>query len=828
MPEQGATQQRYRTPAEAAEEALSLEKKLLEVSEKRLDFLIAQARAQTTLIETIKQKRKEVADSLSEEQNLQKKVMEAQQNVVKGEDKEKIHLEGILKEHTDRLKQQKLTTAALQAALDKELIILDIEQKMRDLEKEKLENVQMYLGKFGEVFDLHRKHYDILKKIEIFEEASLIRAAAFLAVLEQVVKKFLEFDKATTKFRIDFGILRQDSTSMYETFRQIGQEFAAVGVKIEDAADAAEALGNEFGGVAKTSKDLVETAGLFKAQLGVAQESSAGFLRNISAISKSTAQSNVNMAYVASSLSAAAGVPLNMVMQDVAKFSGNALALVSRMPIQMVKTAVAAREMGTTVNRMADSSAQLLNFTENVTAEMEASVLVGQAINLQKARELAYHRDIEGSTREILRIAKQIDFQNLDFFQMQAFAAATGRSVDELMKMIQAQRQLQEAKGIEGLKDEVAQYERLKGLRESDLKNAALQREETVKTMANQERTLALQQQWNQLLMETSKLMFPIVSGILQGLTFLVKYGPALASLGGLVVLFDMMIAKFIPLESAAVSFYVEIRKPFELLAKFFPKIGVWISTLLTKFGFAASVISKLSFLGPFLRVLPIIGYVITAIQFLISWWTHFRELAKDHNWFVAGFYAIGLAVYDVLLKPFVDLYKWIKKHLGAHSPSEIGLAIVKGIVGVGTMLYDALTSPFRRGFAWILDHVPGMGGLAERLRGGMTGALRDGGVLEKKAAQVDILQQPTTIAAGPVAATPTTPVAVDSTPDQKKQDDKDSGTMAEILKAINLLNSNLMAGRIGVYIDGQLMSATIARQTLFKGGYGVNQAKIA
>ena len=48
---------------------------------------------------------------------------------------------------------------------------------------------------------------------------------------------------------------------------------------------------------------------------------------------------------------------------------------------------------------------------------MEASVLLGKSMNLQKARELAYHRDITGLNKEIVKLAKDANFEQLDPFQ---------------------------------------------------------------------------------------------------------------------------------------------------------------------------------------------------------------------------------------------------------------------------------------------------------------------------------------------------------------------------------------------------------------------------
>ena len=109
------------------------------------------------------------------------------------------------------------------------------------------------------------------------------------------------------------------------------------------------------------------------------------------------------------------------------------------------------------------------------------------------------------------------------------------------------------------------------------------------------------------------------------------------------------------------------------------------------------------------------------------------------------------------------------------------------------------------------------MGSIAKILRGGISGALKPEATQE----------QPTTVTTTPIAGVAKPTVVTEPPTAQKTQQDQDSNTLAEILKAVNTLNSNMLAGKIGVYMDGQLLSSTLARQTAFKGGYGVNNVNI-
>ncbi len=699
--------------------------------------------------------------------------------------------------------------------------------KRKEEDERRFERGMAYVGKLGDIFKMQQNHYMNLKNSTVLQGKQLLLAASLLAVFQTQFELFKTMDESLAKFRISMGMMRSDAERVSKSIKEVATQFAHIGVSMDIAATSVAALANEFGGTMKISQDLVENVSILKAQLGVSEEVSAGFLRNMGALSRSTAQSQVHMTYLANEMTAAAGIPLNLVMQDVAKMSANALAMVSKMPLAIVKSAVSARQMGTTINKMADASANLLNFTESVQAEMEASVLIGEAINVQQARQLAYQGKIVESTKAIVREAKRINFERLDYFQMQAFATASGRSADEILRMIQAQRQLQEARGMDGLKDEVALYDRLQTSRESDLKNMDLQRKLMVQQMANQARLDQLQQQWNQLWMETMRVMYPVLNIALQLATVLVRIGPQLVILStGLNKIFGVseMLAK--AWSGGAVS----IARITLGVAKFGDRFiavmamvlkpikSIW--TLLSKIPF---IMNALKFAAPFTKAIPVIGWIITAFQFIYNMFKRYQEFTKaGDNPILAGLKAIGYALYDTLLAPFVKVWDWIKRIFVGESPSKLGLGIVRGIVEVQAMIFDALTYPWRHFLAWVADKIPGMGGIAKKLRGGLRGGLQDVGVLEKKAATPEVTPLEVNTAATP---TPTTTVTPIPTPEEQKRREQDSLSLANILAAINQLNANLQAGKIGVYIDGQLMSATLSRQTQFKGGYGVNVA---
>ena len=85
----------------------------------------------------------------------------------------------------------------------------------------------------------------------------------------------------------------------------------------------------------------------------------------------------------------------------------------------------------------------LLNFENSINRQLEASVLLGREINLDKARELALNGDLVGATKEMLHnIGGEAEFNQMNVLQRRALAEAMGVSVQELSKMVKNQDKL--------------------------------------------------------------------------------------------------------------------------------------------------------------------------------------------------------------------------------------------------------------------------------------------------------------------------------------------------------------------------------------------------
>ncbi len=337
-------------------------------------------------------------------------------------------------------------------------------------------------------------------------------------VLLKMVDIFNVLDTSAAKFRQEMGFTRTFTQGIDAAARQVAFDFGHIGVNAEKAYEAVAGITKNLFSSMSVTPALVRDISILSAQLGISADVSSEFMKNMGIAFRSTAGAQSNMTFFTAALSEAAGVPLNQVMQDVNNATKNSYQFIAKTGMSLIKAAIEARRMGTSLESATQTSRSLLNFTQNVKDEMEASVLVGQAINLQKARELAYHRDIRGLNQEILKIMKDTNFENLDPFQQDAVARALGKSAGELADMAQAERQRLdwERSTDPVVQSQLRAYKSMMAATESIAKENGKNMRLQLQIKANQAAIASITQSWNAILNRIGEAVLPYIDFVLK------------------------------------------------------------------------------------------------------------------------------------------------------------------------------------------------------------------------------------------------------------------------------------------------------------------------
>ena len=108
----------------------------------------------------------------------------------------------------------------------------------------------------------------------------------------------------------------------------------------------------------------------------------------------------------------------------------------------MVEAAIVAKKLGTNLDAVAGTMEGMLDFAGSTSKAMEASVMVGRDINIQKMQELSLAGDAVGVLEEQKRLlGDEASFNNMNLLQRKALAESLGLSVEEASKMISKQEE---------------------------------------------------------------------------------------------------------------------------------------------------------------------------------------------------------------------------------------------------------------------------------------------------------------------------------------------------------------------------------------------------
>tara|TARA_R110002153_G_scaffold120002_1_gene265143 strand:+ start:1150 stop:3606 length:2457 start_codon:yes stop_codon:yes gene_type:complete len=134
---------------------------------------------------------------------------------------------------------------------------------------------------------------------------------------------------------------------------------------------------------------------------------------------------------------------LNKDIESAAKISGNLRANFGGSTSELVSAVFQAKLLGMTLDQTQGIASGLLDFESSIASELEAELLLGKDLNLEKAREYALMGDTVGLMKEISREAgTQEDFLNMNMKQRDSLAAALKMEVNALADMFQKESEL--------------------------------------------------------------------------------------------------------------------------------------------------------------------------------------------------------------------------------------------------------------------------------------------------------------------------------------------------------------------------------------------------
>ena len=232
-----------------------------------------------------------------------------------------------------------------------------------------------------------------------------------------------------------------------EVNRELGQSFlqglnsstlsaTGLGFIFEDTAGTVRELASEFGGVDAATLSTQTNIGLMATNMGISNKEAVGLTASFARMNGGSTDIAADMVKTTQEFASQNGIIPAALMQDLAGATEQFALFGKDGGKNILEAAGYAQKLGVNMNTISGIADNLLDFESSITKELELGAMLGRNINLDRARALAFQGDIKGATEETLRALGGIEsFNRMDYFQKKQTADLLGVSVAELQKM---------------------------------------------------------------------------------------------------------------------------------------------------------------------------------------------------------------------------------------------------------------------------------------------------------------------------------------------------------------------------------------------------------
>jgi len=278
-----------------------------------------------------------------------------------------------------------------------------------------------------------------------------------------VVDAFLSLDATTEKVAQNLGISFHEAAGMNQQFSQIAQDSNNIFVTTEGIANSQIQLSAALGTNAMFTAEMLQTQTELTHQLGLSAETSGEIAKLGLLTGKTSKEIAANVMGQSVAMNAANGTAITekSILQEVAKLSSSIQLSMANNPVALANAVQTAKQFGMELSNVDGIANSLMNFEQSISNELEAELLLGKDLNLEKARTAALNNDLATVAEEIAKQAgSAAEFTAMNRIQQEALAKAVGMSKEDLAKSLQSKEILAKLGGKDV--DMQAAYNRLK------------------------------------------------------------------------------------------------------------------------------------------------------------------------------------------------------------------------------------------------------------------------------------------------------------------------------------------------------------------------------
>lgn len=292
------------------------------------------------------------------------------------------------------------------------------------------------------------------------------------------IKGIKQANENITSLSRNLNMSRERANELNQRFNRVALSSKAFAGK--DLMKATMTISEDMGITAKLSDDTAVAVATMTKKLGLSAEQASNLTKFSAASGKELKDFNNDLIGQVKIQNDINGVSIRYqdVMKDVASASAATQLTSTKFSGGIAKAAYQARKLGLSFSQLNAAGDALLDFESSIAAEMEAELLLGRDLNLDKARMAALTGDQATLAAELAKnVGTSAEFSKMNVLQQNALAKSMGMSRDELAQTLINQEALAKFSDVEGatLDDKVKnEYARIEAMKDGKAKAEAM------------------------------------------------------------------------------------------------------------------------------------------------------------------------------------------------------------------------------------------------------------------------------------------------------------------------------------------------------------------
>jgi hypothetical protein len=323
-------------------------------------------------------------------------------------------------------------------------------EKMRELAKE-IEKASGATLSFADKVKVLRAGFEEVKDQLAESLIDPLAIGTFLAT--QITDAFLSLDKSTGELAKNFGISYRAASGLSNDLNSAANNSYLLNVTTQGLTEAFITLNNQFGTFAQISDEALTTFTRLTKEAGLSAESAGMLFRTTVLTGKEVEGTTKEFLGEATALANANGIALNQkqILEEVKNTSQATLLSLGGQPAKIAEAIVQAKLLGVNLQQVEGIASSLLQFESSISAELEAELLTGKNLNLERARLAAINNDLATVAEEIAKqVGTAAQFTARNVIQQEALAKSVGLTREDLAKSLIEREALVKLSGEEG------------------------------------------------------------------------------------------------------------------------------------------------------------------------------------------------------------------------------------------------------------------------------------------------------------------------------------------------------------------------------------------